>query len=262
MFVMSAEGDNPGTAPDAPPRALLVVRGLHARYGASHVLQGVDLEVHRGEIVVLLGRNGAGRSTLLKSIMGELRADTGWEGPPAEGSVLFKGQSIARLPPHHRARLGLGYVPENRDIFPRLSVRDNLRLGMKGNRPAPGWGIAEVWARFPLLAERADTPGGALSGGEQQLLALARCLVGGPDLVMVDEPTEGLAPAMVRTVAELLAAIAAEGRAVLLVEQKLEVALDISHRVVLMGHGRAVFAGTPAQLREDEALRRRWLELG
>jgi branched-chain amino acid transport system ATP-binding protein len=231
---------------------LLAIRGLNAFYGKSHILHGVDLDVGPHEVVALLGRNGVGRSTTIKAIMGAV---------PLTGSILFRGQEIAGLTPHRIARLGLGYVPENRDIFPRLTVRENLLLGIKDRRRPGRWGFDEVYAVFPMLRERADTPGGVLSGGEQQMLSICRTLMGDPELIMVDEPTEGLAPAMVEVVGTLLAEIAARGVAVLLVEQKLTIALRISRRVYLMGHGRTVFEGTPDELRARADLRREWLEV-
>ena len=241
------------TAPDSP---LLSLRGLQARYGASQVLHGVDLDVGRAEIVALLGRNGAGRSTTLKAIMGLMP-----DAASVSGSIRFQGREIAGLAPHRIARLGIGYVPENRDIFPALSVRENLQLGIKpGSTQPQRWGFEDTWRTFPPLRERADAPGGALSGGEQQMLSLCRALMGDPDLLLVDEPAEGLAPAMVRTVAKLLTDIAARGVAVLLVEQKLSMALAISHRVCVMGHGRDQFTGTPLQLSARDDLRRQWLE--
>ncbi|HXH82736.1 MAG TPA: ABC transporter ATP-binding protein [Candidatus Tectomicrobia bacterium] len=231
---------------------MLVVRDLHAYYGKSHILHGVDLRVEEGEIVSLLGRNGVGRSTTIRAIMGDVRA---------EGSVRFRGEEICGLPPYVIARKGLGYVPENRDIFPTLTVRQNLLLGMKHARRPGRWTMEAMFRLFPNLAERADKPGGVLSGGEQQMLTIVRTLMGDPHLIMVDEPTEGLAPMLVQQVATLLTTIAARGVAVLLVEQKLTIALTISRRVYVMGHGRVVFEGTPADLRANEAVRKEWLEV-
>jgi branched-chain amino acid transport system ATP-binding protein len=231
---------------------MLEVEDLHAYYGKSHILQGVSFRVAPGEIVSLLGRNGAGRSTTVKTLMGEVRP---------RGTIRFKGERIDGLKPHQVARRGLGYVPENRDIFPALTVRENLVLGLKSQRPSARWSFEDVYALFPILRERLDAPGGALSGGEQQVLAIARTLMGDPDLIMVDEPTEGLAPKLVETVRELLASIAARGVAILLIEQKLTIALAISHRLYVMGQGRIVFEGTPAQLRSREDVRREWLEV-
>jgi len=231
---------------------MLEVEDLHAYYGKSHILQGVTFHVRPGEIVSLLGRNGAGRSTTIKTIMGQV--------PPA-GSIRFKGARIDGLKPHDIARRGLGYVPENRDIFPTLTVRENLLLGMKGPRPTGRWSIEQMYELFPILRERGNAPGGVLSGGEQQMLTICRTLMGDPDLIMVDEPTEGLAPRLVALVRELLERIAAKGVAILLIEQKLTIALNISHRLYVMGHGRIVFEGTPAELRNAEAVRREWLEV-
>ena len=231
---------------------MLTVRDLHAFYGKSHILQGVNLEVAEGEIVSLLGRNGVGRSTTIKAIMGDIRA---------HGSIRFRGDEICGLPPYTIARKGLGYVPENRDIFPSLTVRQNLLLGMKNPRRPGRWSMDDMFALFPVLRERADTPGAVLSGGEQQMLTICRTLMGDPYLIMIDEPTEGLAPMLVRQVGILLTEIAQRGVAILLVEQKLTIALTISQRVYVMGHGRVVFEGTPDDLRRHDGVRREWLEV-
>jgi branched-chain amino acid transport system ATP-binding protein len=229
---------------------ILQVRDLHAYYGKSHILQGVTFDVGEGEIVSILGRNGVGRSTTLKAIMGDVAP---------RGAITFKSRPIAGLKPFEIARCGLGYVPEDRAIFPGLTVRQNLELGMKGTRESGRWTLRDMFALFPRLGERADTPGGVLSGGEQQMLTICRTLIGDPDLIMIDEPTEGLAPQLVEQVARLLQKIAARGIAILLVEQKLSIALDISHRIYVMGRGRIVFEGTPEDLRRNEAIRREWL---
>jgi len=231
---------------------MLQVRGLHAYYGKSHILQGIDLDVAKGEVVSLLGRNGVGRSTTIKAIIGEV---------PPTGSIRFKGEEIAGWPSYRIARLGLGYVPENRDIFPSLTVRQNLQLGLKDARRPGKWKIDDMLAMFPNLASRADTDAGVLSGGEKQMLTICRTLMGDPDLIMIDEPTEGLAPLIVRQVGDLISEIARRGVAILLVEQKLSIALDISARVYVMGHGTIVFEGTPAELKADAAVRREWLEV-
>ena len=232
--------------------ALLEVDGLNAFYGKSHILQGVNFHVAAGEIVSLLGRNGVGRSTTIKAIMGDV---------PPHGSIRFKGREIAGLKPHQIARLGLGYVPENRDIFPSLTVRQNLALGQKKANQVGRWAMADMFKVFPRLEERADTPAGVLSGGEQQMLTMCRTLMGDPDLIMIDEPTEGLAPMMVELVGRLLEEIAARGISILLVEQKLTIALKISHRLYVMGHGRIVFEGTPAAFAADTKVRQEWLEV-
>jgi branched-chain amino acid transport system ATP-binding protein len=231
---------------------MLEVEELHAYYGKSHILQGVSFHVGPGEIVSLLGRNGAGRSTTIKTIMGQV---------PAVGAIRFKGVRIDGLKPHEIARRGLGYVPENREIFPTLTVRENLLLGMKAAKPGGRWTLEQMYALFPILRERRDAPGGVLSGGEQQMLTICRTLMGDPELIMVDEPTEGLAPRLVALVRELLEKIAERGVAILLIEQKLTIALSISHRLYVMGHGRIVFEGTPQALRADGAVRREWLEV-
>ena len=230
---------------------MLSIQGLQAWYGKSQVLRGVDMEVGRGEIVALLGRNGAGRSTTLKAVMG---------GVVREGRIRFGDTEIGRLQPHQVARLGLGYVPEDRSIFPDLTTAQNLILGEKRG-PGGVFGLEDAYTLFPRLRERADAPAGALSGGEQQMLAMCRTLMGCPALLMVDEPTEGLAPMMVQTVRELLVAVAARGVTILLVEQKLDIALAISHRLYVMGHGEIVFEGTPASLAGNAQVRREWLEV-
>jgi branched-chain amino acid transport system ATP-binding protein len=231
---------------------MLQVRDLHAFYGKSHILHGVSFDVGRGEIVSLLGRNGVGRSTTIKAIMGDVAP---------HGSIVFRGDEIAGLKPHQIARRGLGYVPENRDIFPGLTVQENLVLGMKSTKQAGRWSFEDVFRLFPLLRERANARGGVLSGGEQQMLTICRTLMGDPELIMIDEPTEGLAPRMVELVGNLLEQIAARGVSILLVEQKLTIALRISSRVYVMGHGRIVFEGTPADVRTNAAIRREWLEV-
>jgi branched-chain amino acid transport system ATP-binding protein len=231
---------------------MLEVRDLNAYYGKSHILQGVNLDVSAGEIVSLLGRNGVGRSTTVKAIMGEVAP---------VGIVRFKGQDIAGLPSYRIARLGLGYVPENRDIFPSLTVRENLMLGQKHGHGKARWQLEDMLDMFPNLNARADMTAGFLSGGEKQMLTICRTLMGNPELIMIDEPTEGLAPLIVKQVGELIGEIARRGLAILLVEQKLSIALDISSRVYVMGHGRMVFEGTPAELKSNESVRRGWLEV-
>lgn len=231
---------------------MLDVRDLHAYYGKSHILRGVNFRVGNGEIVSLLGRNGVGRSTTVKTIMGEVEP---------KGSILFKGQEIAGKRSFEIAHQGIGYVPESRDIFPTLTVRQNLILGMKGNKPSGRWDIEEMFRMFPNLAARADVPGGVLSGGEQQMLCMCRTLMGDPELIMIDEPTEGLAPKVVEQIGELLQEIARRGVSILLVEQKLTIALRISQRLYVMGHGHMVYEGTPQSLLEAEDVRREWLEV-
>jgi branched-chain amino acid transport system ATP-binding protein len=231
---------------------MLKLDKLHAFYGKSHVLHGVDLQVAPGEIVALLGRNGSGRSTTAKAVMGLVAT---------QGDVTWKGQSLARLKPYEIAQRGIGYVPENRDIFAKLTVHQNLMLGEKSGARSPRWSFDDMYTLFPRLRERQHTEAGVLSGGEQQMLALCRTLMGDPELVIIDEPTEGLAPKIVEQVAEYLLALKARGLSVLLIEQKLTIALEISQRCVVMGHGRVVFEGTPAQLKADAAVRKEWLEV-
>jgi len=231
---------------------MLEVKDLHAYYGKSHILQGVDMNIQAGEVVSLLGRNGVGRSTTVKAIMGEVTP---------HGTVRFKGRDIAGLPSYKIAHLGLGYVPEHRDIFPGLTVRQNLLLGIKNPRKPGRWKLDDMLEMFPNLARRADTAAGVLSGGEKQMLTTCRTLMGDPELIMIDEPTEGLAPIIVQQVGDLIARIAAAGVAILLVEQKLSIALRISHRLYVMGHGQIVFEGTPDELKANEAIRKDWLEV-
>jgi branched-chain amino acid transport system ATP-binding protein len=231
---------------------MLEVRDLHAYYGKSHILQGVDLQIGAGEVVSLLGRNGVGRSTTVKAIMGEV---------PPQGEIIFKGNNIAGLTSHRIAHLGLGYVPEHRDIFPTLTVRQNLLLGVKDPRNPGKWKLDDMLGMFPNLAARADTAAGVMSGGEKQMLTMCRTLMGDPELIMIDEPTEGLAPIIVQQVGDLIAEIARRGVAILLVEQKLSIAMRISHKVYVMGHGRIVFEGTPADLNANDAVRKEWLEV-
>jgi branched-chain amino acid transport system ATP-binding protein len=231
--------------------ALLAIRDLHAFYGKSHVLHGVNMHVEKGEIVSLLGRNGVGRSTMVKAAMGLVHAT---------GSVEFKGEQILGLPAFKVAHCGLGYVPENRDIFPTLSVEHNLLLGVKKGKTSR-WHMEDMYQMFPRLKERQHTPAGVLSGGEQQMLTLCRTLMGDPDLIMIDEPTEGLAPKIVELVADYLKALKARGISVLLVEQKLAIALDISQRVYVMGRGSIVFEGSPDDLRSNPDIRKEWLEV-
>jgi len=231
---------------------MLEVNELHAYYGKSHVLHGVSFSVQPGEIVALLGRNGVGRSTSIKAVMGLVTA---------RGSVRFRNQEILGLKAHEIARRGLGYVPEDRAIFPDLTVRQNLALGMKGRKESGRWKMEDMFALFPQLRERADAPGGVLSGGEQQMLTLCRTLMGDPDLLLIDEPTEGLAPKAVAQVSEFLSEMKKRAISVLLVEQKLTISLQISQRLYVMGHGRVVFHGTPDELRDNESLRKEWLEV-
>ena len=230
---------------------MLAVRDLHAYYGKSHILHGVNLTVGRGEIVSLLGRNGVGRSTTIKTIMGQVAGT---------GSVRFKDQELLGCKTYEIAHRGLGYVPENRDIFPTLTVEQNLILGIKG-RAAGKWSLDDMYQLFPRLKERQHTAAGVMSGGEQQMLTLCRTLMGDPELIMIDEPTEGLAPKIVELVGQYLRELKSRGVSVLLVEQKLAIALDISDRLYVMGHGSIVFEGSPAELKANEAIRKEWLEV-
>lgn len=231
---------------------LLRVHDLHAYYGKSHVLHGVSFDVQAGEIVALLGRNGSGRSTTAKAIMGMVAG---------HGGVHWKGRQIRGLKTYEIAHLGLGYVPESRDVFPRLTVEQNLLLGQKGSGKGSRWSFEDMYAMFPRLAERKNVEAGVMSGGEQQMLTLCRTLMGDPDLIIIDEPTEGLAPKIVELVGEYLQKLKARGISVLLIEQKLTIAMHVSDRALLMGHGSIVFDGTPEQLRADAAIRKEWLEV-
>ena len=231
---------------------MLEVQDLHAYYGKSHILQGVNLAIGQGEIVSLLGRNGVGRSTTCKAIMGLV---------PPIGHITFKSQSITGLRPDQIAHAGIGYVPEDRQVFPGLTVRQNLELGLKRAGVFGRWNFQDVYDLFPNLGARQDNPAGVLSGGEQQMLTMCRTLMGDPDLVIIDEPTEGLAPKLVEQVGQLLDEIARRGVAILLVEQKLTIALKISTRLYVMGHGHIVFEGTPADLAANTAIRQEWLEV-
>jgi branched-chain amino acid transport system ATP-binding protein len=231
---------------------MLKLTDLHAYYGKSHILHGVDMAVGEGEIVALLGRNGSGRSTTVKTIMGLVHG---------EGSIALRGEEILGQKAFHIAHRGIGYVPENRDIFPKLTVHQNLLLGEKRGKANPRWSFDDMYTMFPRLKEREHTEAGVLSGGEQQMLTLCRTLMGDPDLIMIDEPTEGLAPKIVELVAQYLKTLKDRGVSVLLVEQKLTIALEISERCYVMGHGSIVFEGTPTDLRANADIRKEWLEV-
>ncbi|MBI2749869.1 MAG: ABC transporter ATP-binding protein [Burkholderiales bacterium] len=231
---------------------VLKVSNLHAFYGKSHVLHGVDMHVKAGEIVALLGRNGSGRSTTAKSIMGLV---------DCKGSVVWQGKESLGKKTFEIAHLGIGYVPESRDIFPKLTVHQNLLLGQKRGKKNPRWSFDDMYKMFPRLKEREHTEAGVLSGGEQQMLTLCRTLMGDPDLIIIDEPTEGLAPKIVELVAEYLKELRKRGISVLLIEQKLTIAMHISDRCLVMGHGHIVFEGTPDELRANQAIRKEWLEV-
>ncbi len=231
---------------------MLKIKDLQAFYGKSHVLHGVNFEVGAGEIVALLGRNGSGRSTTAKAIMGLV---------DCQGSLNWKGQEILGTKTYEIAHLGIGYVPENRDIFPNLTVEQNLYLGQKNARKTGRWSMEDMYQLFPRLKERQHTEAGVMSGGEQQMLTLCRTLMGDPDLIIIDEPTEGLAPKIVELVAQYLQELKRRGISVLLIEQKLTIAMAISDRALVMGHGSIVFDGTPQSLRNDADIRKEWLEV-
>lgn len=231
---------------------MLEVRDLHAYYGKSHILHGVSLDVAEGEIVSLLGRNGVGRSTTCKAIMGLVEP---------QGTIRFRGQQMNGLRTDLISRAGIGYVPEDRQVFPTLTVRQNLELGLRKKGVFGRWSFDDVFRLFPNLDNRQNNPAGVLSGGEQQMLTMCRTLMGDPDLILIDEPTEGLAPRLVEQVGVLLEEIASRGVSILLVEQKLTIALKISKRLYVMGHGQIVFGGTPAELDANPNVRQEWLEV-
>jgi len=237
---------------------LLEVKDLNTFYGMSHVLQGISLRVDQGDIVTLLGRNGMGKSTTLKTIMGLVK--------PRSGSVLFKGKDITGNPPYKVARAGIGYVPEDRRIFPNLSVTDNLFLGIKGGKilnPSDPkvWTVERIFHHFPKLKERAEQKGRFLSGGEQQMLTIGRSLMGNPELILVDEPTEGLAPLMVQEVRDVLEGIHKTGVSILLVEHNIKVALSLASRVYLMGKAHIGFAGSREELEAQPETKAKYLEV-
>ena len=231
---------------------MLSLHNLHGFYGKSHVLHGVQFDVRAGEIVALLGRNGSGRSTTVKAIMGLV---------DGTGSVRWKDSEVLGRKAFEIAQAGIGYVPENRDIFPTLTVHQNLLLGQKSSAKSSRWGFDDMYGMFPRLKERQHNEAGVLSGGEQQMLTLCRALMGDPELIMIDEPTEGLAPKIVELVAEYLRELKRRGISVLLVEQKLTIALEVADRCLVMGHGQIVFDGTPTELRANSYIRKEWLEV-
>ncbi|HEU5096990.1 MAG TPA: ABC transporter ATP-binding protein [Reyranella sp.] len=233
---------------------MLSVKDLHAYYGRAHILHGVSLEAEAGEVVALLGRNGAGKSTAMKAIMGLV--------PPARGDVRFAGRRIDRLAPYRIARLGLGYVPEERRIFTDLTVMENLSVGRQPAREgAPVWTEDSLFALFPNLGRMRDRPGGRMSGGEQQMLTIARTLMGNPRCVMLDEPSEGLAPIIVEQMAQSIRALKAEGLSVLLSEQNLHFCQAVADRAYIIEKGQIRFAGPMAELMADAALREQYLSV-
>lgn len=234
---------------------LLEVKELNTFYDQSHILQGISLGVDQGEIVCLLGRNGVGKSTTLKSIIGLVT--------PRSGEIIFKGQNVAGLPPYTIAKMGVGYVPEDRRIFPTLSVRENLIMGIKPGQKSngEGWSIEKVYNYFPTLEKRDNQRGAHLSGGEQQMLTIARTLMGNPDVILIDEPTEGLAPLIVTTVEQVIQDIHKHDIPVLLVEQNMRVALRLAGRIYVISKGKIVFHGTSQDLKEAHEVREKYLEV-
>nr|WP_132259386.1 ABC transporter ATP-binding protein [Paucimonas lemoignei] len=231
---------------------LLQVKDLHAHYGKSHILQGVSFDVGRGEVISLLGRNGSGRSTTMKSIMGLV--------PPSAGQVQLQGKELAGARPNTICRSGIAYVPEEREVFANLTVDENLRMGEQPAVPgAYRWTVEQMFDYFPRLKERRNTKAGSMSGGEQQMLTICRSLLGNPLVILIDEPTEGLAPKIVAQVGECIKDMRDKGVSVVLVEQKLAIALKVSTRVCVMGHGNIVFEGTPEELTSDKKLLTEWL---
>ena len=236
---------------------LLEATNLNTYYGTSHALQDMSLNVDEGEVVALLGRNGMGKSTTLKTVMGLLK--------PRSGKVVFDGKDVTGLRPHKVARAGIGYVPEERRIFPNLSVLDNLMMGVKGGKidtsNPDAWTIERIYDHFPFMRDRTNQKGALLSGGEQQMLTIGRTLMGNPRLLMVDEPTEGLSPVMVKEVRDVLEQISKSGISILLVEHNLKVAMSLADRVYLMGKAHLGFTGTKAELDANPEMRAKYLEV-
>jgi branched-chain amino acid transport system ATP-binding protein len=231
---------------------MLAVSGLNSFYGRAHILFDVGFDVRRGEVLVLLGRNGAGKSTTMKSVMGLV--------PPQSGEVVFGGEPIARLPPFRIARKGLGYVPEDRRVFSDLTVMENLEVGRQPPREgAPAWTPERLFRLFPNLGEMRNRPGGRMSGGEQQMLTIARTLMGNPRAILLDEPSEGLAPVIVEQMANAIRALKAEGLTVILSEQNLHFASLVADRAVIIEKGRVRYAGTMAELAQDAAVQQEYL---
>jgi branched-chain amino acid transport system ATP-binding protein len=232
----------------------LTVSQLHAQYGKAKILRGVEMQLEKGNISCLLGRNGSGRSTMLKAMMGIVR--------PTSGEVMLTGVNLAGMSPDRVAKMGLAYVPEDRLVFAHLTVEENLRVGTQSaRRDANKWSFDDMFAYFPRLKDRITQKAGTLSGGEQQMLTLCRSLLGNPYVILVDEPTEGLAPLIVEALRDVLIDIARKGVTVLLVEQKLALALKVSRRVFVMGHGKIVFTGDVEEFRSRQDIRREWLDV-
>ncbi|WP_267522482.1 ABC transporter ATP-binding protein [Bosea sp. (in: a-proteobacteria)] len=234
--------------------AMLEITGLDAYYGRAHILQGVSFSMQRGEVLALMGRNGAGKSTTMKAVMGLV--------PPAGGSVSFEGQRVDGREPFEIARMGIGYVPEDRRVFSELTVMENLSVAQRPARPdAPHWTPERLFALFPNLGRMRDRPGGAMSGGEQQMLTIARTLMGNPRLVLLDEPSEGLAPVIVEEMAKTILALKSEGLTVLISEQNLHFAGNVADRAAIIEKGIIRFTGTMDELKADEAVRAQYLSV-
>lgn len=232
-----------------PP--ILELVDIHTYYGESYVLQGVSLEVGEGSVVALLGRNGMGKTTTIRSVIGFT--------PPRRGTIRFKGKNTAGLQPNQIAQMGMGLVPQGRRIFPSLSVKENLLMAARGGEKQGAWSLDKVYALFPILKERANYRGNLLSGGEQQMLTIARALMTNPDLLLMDEPSEGLAPVIVREVGRVIKQLNSSGISILLVEQNLHLALEVAHYIYVVSKGVVVYESTPQELRTNEEVKTKHL---
>ncbi len=232
---------------------MLAVEDVHTYYGESHVLHGVSFHVPKGTLAALLGRNGMGKTTTIRSIIGF--------NSPRQGKIVFKGREVQGLPPYKISRLGLGLVPQGRGIFPNLTVKENLLIAARAGN-GMGWSLERVFEKFPRLKERTNHLGGKLSGGENQMLSIARALMINPDMILLDEPSEGLAPLIVREVADILTKLKQDGISILLVEQNLNMALHVADQVHILNKGRIVFSGTPRLLAEDYTVQAQHLGVG
>lgn len=230
---------------------MLELLNIHTYYGESHVLHGISMTVQQGSVVALLGRNGMGKTTTIRSIIGFT--------PPREGQIRFKKREITKLKPYHIAKMGIGLVPQGRNIFPSLSVKENLTMAAHQGSKNEGWSLDRVYAQFPILKERSKLRGNLLSGGEQQMLAVGRALMTNPDLLLMDEPSEGLAPLVVHDIGFIIVRLKKEGLSILLVEQNLPMGLGVSDHVFIISKGQIVYESSPAQLRENEEVKVKYL---